>query len=360
MTTPNNPQDQIILPQPYQRTLPDRFIPEQVVTDIIGALGNQSVVRALARNIPLTTRVGRITIPAEVARAYWVKADNGPPHDLGLKKLTRFGLKDLDFVVEELAALIVIPNAYVDDANVPLWDYARNELTAAFARKLDLAFLFGIDRPETSGDSVIEIAQAAGNVVPSTDLTQGMLQLLATVPGVNGIATESTFPYAVASQNTSALWFDPRGPAGVNLFGLTVQNALDGGWDDSQASALVGNWTHAILGIRQDLTFDMFDQGVITDESGNIVVNLMQQDAQALRSVMRVAWAVQPGRKLAPDGTFTEEAPFGALEPISLAFTGASGAGSGGNGGGNGGGASGEQAAAARRPARQQRSEQPQ
>jgi HK97 family phage major capsid protein len=267
-----------------------------------------------------------MTVPGEIARAYWVRAaQEGQPNDLGLKKLTRFGLRDLDFVVEEIAALIVIPNAYVDDAEINLWNYARSELTAAFARKLDQSFLWGIDRPATMGDSVWEVADAAGQVVPSTDLTDGMLQLLASIPGINGIASEGTFPFAVASQNRDALWFDPRGPAGINLFGIRSVAALEGAWDDSKASALVGNWNNAMLGIRQDLTFDMFSEGVITDESGAIVVNLMQQDARAMRAVMRVAWAIRPGRKLDLDGNITDRAPFGALEPFTFGASGASG-----------------------------------
>jgi HK97 family phage major capsid protein len=307
-----------LVPTEVTRTYPDRFIPQQVVSEIITGLSQVSVVRALAREIPLTTRVGRMTVPAEPAKAYWVKAAQaGDPNDLGLKQLTTFGLQDLDFVVEEIAALVAIPNAYVDDSQINLWNYARTELTNAFARKLDLAFLFNIDRPSTTGDSAVELATADNLIAPSTNVTTGLLSLLSTIEGVSGIASRSTLPYAVASQNVNALWFDPRGPAGVQLFGLPTQNSCDGGWDDSQASAIVGAWNYAMLGIRQDLSFDMFKEGVITDENGAVTLNLMQQDAQALRAVMRVAWAVQPQRRLKPDGTYVTQSPFGILAPFS-------------------------------------------
>lgn len=300
------------MPAPFERTLPDRLIPEQVVADILAELPTQSVVRALARNMPLSSRVARMVVPGEVAQANWVSGD------LGMKRLTKFGFADLDLVVEELAAIVVIPNAFVDDANVPLWDYARTELTNAFARKIDLAFLFGIDRPATTGDSVWEIADAAGNVFASDQLVSGMLELLATVPNVTGIAAQRQFPYAVAAQNTSALWFDPTGAAGINLYGLPTAASLPGGWDPTKASALAGNWQNAILGIREDLTFQMFDQGVLTDTDGSILVNLMQQDAQALRAVMRVAWAVRPDADIDVDGNRIDVAPFGAVEPITI------------------------------------------
>ena len=55
---------------------------------------------------------------------------------------------------------------------------------------------------------------------------------------------------------------------------------------------IAGDWSKAVVGLRQDLTYQVFDTGVISDDSGVVVLNLMQQDAVALRCVMRCAWAV--------------------------------------------------------------------
>ena len=38
-----------------------------------------------------------------------------------------------------------------------------------------------------------------------------------------------------------------------------------------------------ILGIREDISMELFDQGVITDNTGAIQYNLMQQDMVALQ-----------------------------------------------------------------------------
>jgi hypothetical protein len=71
---------------------------------------------------------------------------------------------------------------------------------------------------------------------------------------------------------------------------MQVAEVNSGGWNAANASLIMGDWTKSIIGVRQDITFAMFDQGVIQDDTGAIVVNLMQQDTVALRCVMRLAF----------------------------------------------------------------------
>jgi hypothetical protein len=48
---------------------------------------------------------------------------------------------------------------------------------------------------------------------------------------------------------------------------------------------VVGDYSMAVVGVRQDLTYKLLDQAVITDNTGAIVYNLPQQDLLALRVV---------------------------------------------------------------------------
>jgi hypothetical protein len=47
-----------------------------------------------------------------------------------------------------------------------------------------------------------------------------------------------------------------------------------------------------VVGVRQDITFKLFTEGVIQDDTGAIVYNLMQQDMSAMRVTFRVGWQV--------------------------------------------------------------------
>ena len=61
---------------------------------------------------------------------------------------------------------------------------------------------------------------------------------------------------------------------------------------------------NAIVGIRQDFSWKLFTEGVISDETGKVILNLMQQDSMAIRCVMRVGYQISnPATALNPNGT---------------------------------------------------------
>jgi hypothetical protein len=62
-------------------------------------------------------------------------------------------------------------------------------------------------------------------------------------------------------------------------------------WDNG-VEAIVGDSSQGIIAIRQDLTFKVLDQAVITDENGSVILNLSQQDSVALRVVARYGFQV--------------------------------------------------------------------
>jgi hypothetical protein len=58
----------------------------------------------------------------------------------------------------------------------------------------------------------------------------------------------------------------------------------------------------------------MFTEGVISDDTGKVILNLMQQDAVAMRMTMRLAYAtVNPVTIMKPGVGMTARWPFGAV-----------------------------------------------
>ena len=101
----------------------------------------------------------------------------------------------------------------------------------------------------------------------------------------------------------------------ASLYGYPLNEVANGAWDTTKAMLLAADWTKFVVGVRQDITYKVFDQGVISDTAGNVVYNLMQQDAQAMRVVMRVGFAVaNPLTRIAAKGS---QYPAGFLTPAA-------------------------------------------
>lgn len=76
--------------------------------------------------------------------------------------------------------------------------------------------------------------------------------------------------------------------------------------------AVAGDFTQAILGLRQDLEFQLFTEGAITDANGKVTINLMTQNFVNLRVTARFGYAVANSvTYFQPDET--KRYPFGVL-----------------------------------------------
>ena len=73
------------------------------------------------------------------------------------------------------------------------------------------------------------------------------------------------------------------------------------GWKTTSPKAthlIALDWQKIAVGVRQDFTFSLFDQMVISDSDGKVIFNAAQQDAKVMRLVFRVGFQVaQPATR---------------------------------------------------------------
>jgi len=282
------------------RTNAQALIPEVVSNDILGGLNNQSAALKLFRQVRMATNQTRMPVLSALPTAYFVS-----PTDTGLKQTTEAAWSNKYLNVEELAAIVPIPEAVLDDATFDVWGSIMPLLTDAIARVLDAAVFFGTNKPSTWGGAIVTDATTAGNVVnrsvgtPRTDkagLSGYFSDALAQVEadGFDSNAAVANTIYKGMLRNTR----DANGNllaevSPNNIYGVPVLYPMRGLWPASAtgaAEAVVGDFTQAILGIRQDITYKLLTESVITDGSGVIQYNLAQQDMVALRVVFRCAF----------------------------------------------------------------------
>jgi HK97 family phage major capsid protein len=279
-------------------------IPEDVAATITGIVAQQSAALTLFRNVPMSRAQTRIPALSALPVAYFVNGDTG------LKQTTEAGWENKYLNAEEIAAIVPIPEAVLDDAGFDIWATIRPLLAEAIGRTLDAAVFFGTNAPASWSDDIVTAATAASHTVDTSanaagaagGNAQNFSDLFALVEAdgydVNGVVLNRVWKGRLRSvrSTTGENLTDQVSPTSIfGVDGERLQYPMRGLWpavSNGNVSAIVGDFTQGLIGVRQDITYKILDQAVIQDGTGAIIFNLAQQDMVAMRVVARYAWAV--------------------------------------------------------------------
>ena len=93
--------------------LTDIQLPDQVIKEVIQEAPKHSVILSRAKNVHLSAKKAKQPVLATLPEAYWVNGDTG------LKQTTKNAWKNINITAEELAVIVPIPDALIDDTDVP-------------------------------------------------------------------------------------------------------------------------------------------------------------------------------------------------------------------------------------------------
>jgi HK97 family phage major capsid protein len=283
------------------------LIPEPVTREIMqGAIAESAVLRMGRRLANMSSKTQTINVLDALPSAYFV---NGEVTDAGagdaFKQTTKMAWDKKKLYAEEIAVIVPIPEAALDDADYDIWGEVRPRLTEAFGKVIDAAILFGTNKPSTWRNGVVPSAIAAGNGVPmGTDVFSDIMGESGLISKVeldgfnpNGVmsAIQMRGKLRGLKDTTGQPIFksDMQGATRYGLDGMDMYFPMNGAFDPNQAQMIVGDWSQLVYAIRQDMTFKIFTEGVIQDPSTKaITYNLMQNDMVALRAVMRLGWEI--------------------------------------------------------------------
>jgi HK97 family phage major capsid protein len=284
------------------------LIPEPVTREIMqGAIAESAVLRMGRRLANMSSKTQTINVLDALPSAYFV---NGEATDSGaeqgaFKQTTKMAWDKKKLYAEEIAVIVPIPEAALDDSDYDIWGEVKPRLTEAFGKVIDAAILFGTNKPSTWRAGVVPSAIAAGNGVPIGtsvfDDIMGESGLIAKVEldgfNPNGVmsAIQMRGKLRGLKDTTGQPIFksDMQGATRYGLDGMDMYFPMNGAFDPAQAQMIVGDWSQLVYAIRQDMTFKIFTEGVIQDPSTKaITYNLMQNDMVALRAVMRLGWEI--------------------------------------------------------------------
>ena len=295
------------MPNIIDRTALSGLIPEPVTREIMqGAIAESAVLRMGRRLANMSSKTQTINVLDALPSAYFV---NGEATDTGagdaFKQTTKMAWANKKLYAEEIAVIVPIPEAALDDADYDIWGEVKPRLTEAFGKVIDSAILFGTKKPSTWRDGVVPSAVAAGNGVPVSSnvyndiMGEGGLISKVELDGFNpngvmaAIQMRGKLRGLVDTTGQPIFKSDMQGNTRYGLDGMDMYFPMNGAFDPNQAQMIVGDWSQLVYAIRQDMTFKIFTEGVIQDpNSKEIVYNLMQNDMVALRAVMRLGWEI--------------------------------------------------------------------
>lgn len=295
------------------RTDAGALIPENAAREIIQSVEEQSAVLQLARRWPdMPTNQTRIPVVQSNPTAFFVNGDTG------LKQTTDMAWTNVYLNAEELAVIVPVPVNVVRDSPYNITEQMRPKIIEAFGVALDAAVVFGTNKPASWPASVRAGAVAAGNSVAlgtgadvyddifgesgvyakveqdGYDVT-GTVAAVALKAKLRGLRDANGQPIFMTSMQDRTRF---------ELDGTPIFFPKNGAFDTSATWLVTGQWDQLIYSMRQEIEMTMADQGVITDNAGNIIFNLFQQDMIAYRFTMRIAFALpNPINRLNSNGS---------------------------------------------------------
>ena len=289
------------------------LIPEQIMNEIFKEAEKESKVLQMFRRLPnMTSDKTQLKVVDSLPVAYWVNETSNN----GRKDTTNMAWKNVYLTAEELAVIVPIKDNVLNDASVDIWEQVKPELVKAIGKKIDQAILFGVDAPTSFGSGIIPSIISKSKSVTETGRLYSDINDVMTAVEESGYEVTGLLG-GVGLKGKFRMMTDTTGqPLNTTEIGSLSRAFVDNGaWDKDSATLIAGDFNQAVYAIRQDVTFDVFREGIIQNSDGSIAYNLMQQDMSALRVTFRIGYAI-PNPVTSLDGT-ENRYPFAALVPAS-------------------------------------------
>ena len=276
------------------------LLARQDINEIIKPATSSSVALASFRQIRMSAGTARMPVLAALPTSGFVQQydSTASPVVAGKKPTSKVSWTNKELVAEEIAVIVPVHENILADSNFDIWAEVRPLVAQEFGRVLDAAVFFGENKPATWLDpALVPGAIAAGNeVVEGTgeDLAADFNEAFGEVED-DGFDVNAAYTGRFLRRELRGLRDDVGQPiyldalrsdgSTASIYGQDLHYFTRGGWDRDEATALVGDKSAVVLGIREDMQVKLLDQATVGG------INLAEQDMVALRFKFRVAFA---------------------------------------------------------------------
>jgi len=316
------------------------LLPDQYSKEIIEALPTKSFcLEKMKRLPPINAATYKIPMMNAFPSAYFVSEVAGSRSSSYTKQTTDMSWSGVTMYIEEIAVVVPVPDSVIADMasqNFDLWGMVKPRLIEAAGKLIDQAILYdnsgdiapanwpdGIVTQCATKSNTIDVSAQIGAGLTFADMYDGILAdngLFSLVEQdgylVNGalaaISMKGKLRGLRTSEGAPIFTNDMKQANRYLLDGAPLDFPNNGAFDATKSLLVVGDWSPAVYGIRQDITWKVATEASIHDNAGALVYNLFQDDMVALRMTMRLGWALPNPINAINSST---QFPFAALVP---------------------------------------------
>lgn len=318
------------------------LLPDQYSKEIIEALPTKSFcLEKMKRLPPINAATYKIPMMNAFPSAYFVSEVATSRGSTNTKQTTDMSWSGVTMYIEEIAVVVPVPDSVIADMasqNFDLWGMVKPRLIEAAGKLIDQAILYdssgniapanwpdGIVTQCATKSNTIDVSSQIGSGLTFADMYDALLAdngLFSLVEQdgylVNGALAAISMKGKLRGLRTTEgapIFQTAMGMQQANRYlldGAPLDFPNNGAFDPAKSLLVVGDWSQAVYGIRQDITWKVATEASIHDNAGNLVYNLFQDDMTALRLTMRMGWQLPNPINQVNSAT---QFPFAALVP---------------------------------------------
>ena len=278
-------------------------LPVEYADFIITGLRARSKALELGRRLPdMRGKTFKLNVLDYAIKAGWVKNAQSPANtegaEINRKPTSYLGWKGVDLVAEEIAVIIPVSEDTLDDTQnyVDVVPQIYEEAIAAFQQTIDGTAFFGTDSPWAGYTGIVSEATTASATVnwngsDGTSFYKAVSDAMKLVEKsgylpnaiLGGPSLNSAFRGTITDLGVVA---GDQGQVGA----LPRHIDLTGGFDESSAFAVVGDFRQLVYAFRKEMELKILTEATIKE--GEVEYNLAQQDMVGFRFKMRLAMAL--------------------------------------------------------------------
>lgn len=303
-------------------------LPVEYGREIIRGLIGRSKALELGRRLPdMRGKTYKLNVNSYLPVAGWVKNSQGvTPNSEGAeinrKPVSTYAFEGVDLVAEELAVIVPIAEdtlADVEDFGIELASELEEQVIGAFQEAIDSAVFFGVGAPWTNFGGIVAGATSASATV-AWNGQSGQSFYDAINDAMTLVEKSGYLPNAIiGGPSINSAFRGSITTLGINVtdqgeIGRLARHVdLTGGFDESTAFAIVGDFRYLVYSFREEMSMKLLTESSIYDPvTGSRLYALAQQDMVALRFKMRLGFALpnpvnRVSGTLSSDGKYIEK-----------------------------------------------------